>query len=145
MSPMPMQLAKRITWTAALPLLLVLAGCVSDGGGFPDLISTGSIRSEPPKPAAPAINMAGRWQLASPSGGVCGVNFTAAPGATSGKIAPEGGCPGRFFTSRQWAFDQGALVIYDHKDKPLARLASSEPPGRFEGKAVSGIEVALSR
>jgi hypothetical protein len=73
------------------------------------------------------------------------MNVTSAAGATQGRIRPEGGCPGNFFTSRQWAFEQGALVIYDHKQQQLARLAASEPPGRFEGTAANGIQVTLSR
>jgi hypothetical protein len=89
--------------------------------------------------------MAGRWLLASPSGGVCGMAFTPGADAASGKIAPEGGCPGKFFTSRQWSFDQGALVISDHKDRTLARLAAAGPTGPFEGQAASGISVTLSR
>jgi hypothetical protein len=72
------------------------------------------------------------------------MNFTAST-AVAGRIAPEGGCPGNFFTSRQWTFEQGALVIYDHKEQALARLASSEPPGSFQGTAGSGIPVTLSR
>jgi len=142
---MPMQPAKPITWTVAILVALALAGCTSDRV-FPDPFApTRAAPATPPAPAAPAITMAGRWLLASPDGRLCGMNFSAAPGATEGRIAPEGGCPGNFFTSRQWALDQGALVIYDHKEQTLARLAGSTPPGRFEGTAVSGIAVNLSR
>ena len=37
----------------------------------------------------------------------------AAPG-NMGAIAPEGGCPGNFYTSRKWTIEQGSLVIRDH-------------------------------
>ena len=144
MHAMPTKPARRITWTVVLIVPFALAGCTGDRMTFADPFAP--TRAAPsPKPAGPPINMAGRWLLASPDGGQCGMNFTAAPNATAGRIAPEGGCPGNFFTSREWAFDQGALVIYDHKEQPLARLAASEPPGRFEGTAASGISVNLSR
>ncbi len=50
-----------------------------------------------------------------------------APGvaAAQGTIAPEGGCPGNFFTSRKWAFEDSELVIRDFKGQTLARLAYS--------------------
>lgn len=121
---------------------LALAGCASERSSF---APTRTQAAAPPKPTPPPVDMAGRWLLASADGALCGMNFSAAPNATSGKIAPEGGCPGNFFTSRQWAFDQGTLEIYDHKQKVLAQLASSEPPGQFTGNAVSGIPVTLSR
>ena len=60
-----------------------------------------------------------------------------ARGAGEGTIAPEGGCPGNFYTSRKWTFEQGALVIRDHNGQPLAQLALAGP-GRFEGKATNG-------
>jgi len=40
-------------------------------------------------PAAPPVNMAGRWRLGSAKGGACGMTFTAA--GPEGTIAPEGG------------------------------------------------------
>jgi hypothetical protein len=143
---MPMHLSKRIAWTVILLAPLSLAGCATERSLFTGPFApTSAAPAAPPQPAAPPINMAGRWMLASPDGRQCGMTFTAPPGAASGRIAPEGGCPGNFFTSRQWAFDRGALVIYDHKEQALARLAASEPPGRFEGTAASGISVNLSR
>ena len=140
---MPKQSAKPVTLMMAVLLPLMLANCSSDRAGYDPFAP--KTAAEPPKPAPPPVNMTGRWMLASPDGGLCGMNFTATTEGTSGKIAPEGGCPGKFFTSRQWEFDQGALVIYDHKEQQLARLASSQPPGRFEGNATSGLPVTLSR
>jgi glutathione S-transferase len=53
------------------------------------------------------------------------MNFAHAPGTGQGTIAPEGGCPGNFFTSRKWTFEHGALIIRDHKSEVLAELTSS--------------------
>ena len=81
--------------------------------------------------------MAGRWLLASPGRGQCHMNVRrAAPTAAEGTIAPEGGCPGNFFTSRKWTFDQAGLSIRDHNGQPLAQLA---PRGRrLRGQGDSG-------
>jgi hypothetical protein len=95
------------------------------------------------RPGAPPEPMAGRWVLASgPS--QCGMNFGGTPEAPEGTIAPEGGCPGNFYTSRKWTFDQTGLVIRDHNAQPLAQLALAGP-GRFEGKATNGQPVTLAR
>ena len=64
-------------------------------------------------------------------------------GAVEGTIAPEGGCPGKFFTSRKWTFEQGSLVMRDHNGQPLAQLSGAG--GRFDGKATSGEPVTLTR
>jgi hypothetical protein len=138
-----MQLAKPITWAAVLLAPIVLTDCSSDRAN--PFAGPRAAQTEPPKPAAPPVAMDGRWLLSSTGSGMCGMNFTSAPEGTSGKIAPEGGCPGRFFTSRQWRFEQGGLLILDHKEQPLAQLASTEPPGSFQGRANSGISVSLSR
>ena len=61
-----------------------------------------------------------------------------------GTIAPEGGCPGNFYTSRKWTFEQGALVIRDHNGQPLGQLGLGAP-GRFDGKAANGQPVTLTR
>ena len=143
----PMQLPIKPTAVAAALLApFVLAACASGPSGFADPFASRTAQpTPPPEPAAPAVAMNGRWMLASTNGAMCGMNFTSAPEGTSGKIAPEGGCPGRFFTSRQWRFEQGGLLILDHKEQPLAQLASSEPPGSFQGRARSGISVSLTR
>ena len=72
------------------------------------------------------------------------MNFGAVAGASEGTIAPEGGCPGNFFTSRKWVFEESGLVIRDHTGQPLAQLAFA-PPSRFDGRAASGQAVTLSR
>ena len=49
---------------------------------------------------------------------------SAGPTAVEGTIAPEGGCPGKFFTSRKWTFEQGgARSMRDHNGQPLAQLS----------------------
>ena len=119
---------------ALIALVLALAGCASEQA------TTGTTMV---RPGAPPEPMAGRWVLASgPS--QCGMNFGGTPEAPEGTIAPEGGCPGNFYTSRKWTFDQTGLVIRDHNGQPLAQLALAGP-GRFEGKATAGAAVTLAR
>lgn len=87
--------------------------------------------------------MTGRWLLAEPGVKPCGMRFGGAAGAQEGSIAPEGGCPGNFFTSRHWAIENGTLVIKDHRNEPLANLAFAN--GQFQGTSVTGTPVTLSR
>jgi hypothetical protein len=93
---------------------------------------------------APAEAMAGRWLLAAAGSSQCTMTFGGNAGAGEGTIAPEGGCPANFFTSRKWTFEQGSLVIRDHTGAPLAQLAQTGP-GRFEGKATGGLLMTLTR
>jgi hypothetical protein len=72
------------------------------------------------------------------------MNFGGAPGASEGTIAPEGGCPGSFFTSRRWALDHDGLSIRNHKDEPLGQFALSAG-GRFDGRSSGGEPVSLQR
>jgi hypothetical protein len=71
------------------------------------------------------------------------MTLAATPGAAEGTIAPAGGCPGNFFTSRKWSFEHDMLVIRDHKSEALAELSFSA--GRFQGKATGGDSVTLAR
>ncbi len=92
------------------------------------------------------VNMAGRWMLSSPNRGQCGMNFSGAAQATEGTIAPEGGCPGKFFTSRRWALENGNVIIRDHNGEQLAQLQPAVSGGRwFEGQAATGERVMLAR
>ena len=115
---------------------IALGGCAGETvvGGAP----VSGARAAPPEP------MGGRWQLAAPGVSQCVMTFGAAQGDAEGTIAPEGGCPGNFYTSRKWSFEQGALVIRDHNGQPLGQLAQAAP-GRFDGKATNGQQVLLSR
>ena len=104
-----------------------LAGCAGEQAisGAP---AAGTRYGAPPEP------MAGRWQLAAPGSSQCVMNFNAAAGEGEGTIAPEGGCPGNFYTSRKWTFEQGSLVIRDHNGQPLGQLALAAPgPLRRQG------------
>ena len=103
---------------------IALTGCANEAvvSGAP---ASGSRYGAPPEP------MGGRWQLAAPGVSQCAMTFGAAQGEGEGTIAPEGGCPGNFYTSRKWTFDQTGLVIRDHNGQPLAQLALAGP-GRFE-------------
>jgi hypothetical protein len=122
--------------------LLLLAGCGGDRLAF---TSPGSGPAPAAvQPSAPPVNMAGRWLLSSPGRGQCHVNFGAANAAAAeGTIAPEGGCPGKFFTSRKWSYEQGSLFVRDHNGQPLAQLSGSG--SQFDGKATSGEPVTLMR
>jgi protease inhibitor Inh len=140
---------------AALP---ALAGCSLErfGGSEnePSMApATGPIAGTPPpasgavptgRPTPPPVNMDGRWRLAAQGGGTCSLNFGATPGVGEGTIAPEGGCPGNFFTSRKWIFEQGGLTIQDHTGQPLAQLVLAGST-RFEGQASNGQAISLAR
>jgi hypothetical protein len=135
---------------ASTPILamLALAGCTGIGGGWPGSSAapetTQTATPQPSAPAAAPVNLAGRWMLSSPGRGQCPMTFGATgPAATEGTIAPAGGCPGKFFTSRKWTYDQGGLTIRDHKNQPLAQLSSED--ASFQGKATSGEPVTLTR
>ena len=117
-------------------LSMLLAGCAREQAVTAPVSATRY--GPPPEP------MAGRWQLAAPGQSQCTMTFNAAAGEGEGTIAPEGGCPGNFYTSRKWTFEQGSLVIRDHTGAPLGQLALASP-GRFDGKATNGQALLLSR
>jgi hypothetical protein len=93
---------------------------------------------------APPINFAGRWRLSSAGAGSCAMTIGAQPEAVEGTIAPAGGCPFSFFTSRKWSYSTAGLAIRDHNGQMLAQL-SPAGPDRFEGKTGAGQELVLSR
>jgi hypothetical protein len=86
-------------------------------------------------------DMGGRWVLTVPGTGVCAMAFAA--GAAEGAIAPEGGCPGRFVTSRNWDVAPNGVVIRDQNRVGLAQRMTE--PGRLEGQTPDGEQVLLSR
>jgi protease inhibitor Inh len=98
----------------------------------------------PPTPL-PQSDMTGRWVLSAPNAPPCGMELGGAPGQVDGPIVPEGGCPGKFFTSKRWTFAQDTLTltIADRDNVPLAQFALGD--GRFTGKSTAGLPVALSR
>ena len=126
--------------SALILALLLLAGCSGMG------LDSGRSSAAPETPAAtpPQVDLGGRWLLSSPGRGQCHMTFgSAAPTAVEGTIAPEGGCPGKFFTSRKWTHDQAGLTLRDHTGQPLAQLAREG--GGFQGKATGGEPIALLR
>jgi len=113
---------------AALAFASALAGCADN-------------RANGPPVSAPSA-IAGRWTLSSPGAGSCAMTFAGGP--SEGTIAPEGGCPGNFFTSRKWSLERDSLVIRNHLGETLAQLKSGEG-GRFDGQSTAGQAVTLSR
>ena len=127
-------------WTFALAILgaALLAGCASQQPETTAAPVSATRYGAPPEP------MGGRWQLAAPGQSQCVMTFNTGTAEGEGTIAPEGGCPGNFYTSRKWTFEQGSLVIRDHTGAPLGQLALASP-GRFDGKATNGQALLLSR
>ena len=119
-------------------LAAMLGSCAGDRSLFP-----GSDSPAPARPAAPPVNMAGRWILTSPGRGQCQMTFGAAPGAPEGTIAPAGGCPGQFYTSRKWSFDSTGLVISNHNGQPLGKLSAAGET--FAGQSTAGEPLTLTR
>ncbi len=125
--------------------LLALAGCGSDrmSGGF-DWAGSKPVPAAPAQPSPPPVNLAGRWLLSSPGKGQCHMTFAAAsPAAVDGTIRPEGGCPGKFFTSRKWSYSESGLTLSDHNGQSLAQLSSTG--ATFEGTAAGGEPITLLR
>jgi Protease inhibitor Inh len=141
-------MAIRIAALSILACTALLAACSGSDRFTSDSGSPGS----PPGggaaaggvPAAPPVNLAGRWTLSSTGTGSCAMTLGDTPNATEGTIAPAGGCPFNFYTSRKWTYTETGLTIGDHNAQTLAQLAPAGP-NRFEGKTSSGQDVALSR
>jgi len=135
----------------AVAATIPLAGCSLDRFGADDAptaasahVASGDLAPVAMPRGGPPIEMTGRWVLASTGSGSCGMIFNSAVGAREGTVAPEGGCPGKFFMSRKWAFEQNSLIIRNHNGEPLAQLSSAQP-GRLEGHATNGDPVSLTR
>ena len=137
------------------PVALSVAVCASllaaCSGSDRMTLSGGSDSPPAANPAAapsakpPPVNLAGRWTLSATGSTSCGMTFGANnPDATEGSIAPGGGCPFNFFTSRKWSYTEAGLTLRDHNAQALAQLMPAGP-NHFEGKTGSGQEIALSR
>lgn len=132
----------------AASVLLVTAAALGACTTTPQLTAAPSEQAQPAQPSAPPppqqppMDLAGRWRLAAASGG-CVMTLAAVPGAAEGTIAPAGGCPGNFFTSRKWTFEHDMLIIRDHKSEALAELSFAA--GHFQGQATGGGSVTLAR
>jgi len=130
--------------TAVLATLLtatLLAGCWSTDR--PTVESAPTV-STAPAAAPPPVDLAGRWTLSAIGAGSCAMTFGAQPAATEGSIAPAGGCPFSFYTSRKWNYTTAGLNIRDHNSQVLAQL-SPAGPDRFEGRTGAGQDVVLAR
>jgi hypothetical protein len=134
-------MAFRVVTVPVILSTALLAGCWSTDR---PAVDNGSSAAATPAPTAPPVNLAGRWTLASPGAGSCAMTFGAQPDATEGTIAPAGGCPFNFFTSRKWNYSAAGLTIRDHNAQSLAQLAPSGD-SRFEGKTSAGQDLVLSR
>jgi hypothetical protein len=144
--------AKRARTICALLVSVCLTACSGSSmlGSQPDPAAATPPAAEPasPAPTPPPIDLAGRWQLSAAAGGACFMTLGeqqngATSGMPQGSIAPEGGCPGNFFTSRKWTFEHGTLVIHDFKGRQLAQL--SYLGGHFEGQDKNGGALTLSK
>jgi Protease inhibitor Inh len=145
----PVVMAFRFAALSVIVCASWLVGCsgadrMTLGGGTDNSPAVTSPAAGPTaKP--PPTNMAGRWTLSAVGSTSCGMTFGAnSPEATEGTIAPGGGCPFNFFTSRKWSYTEIGLTLRDHTTQMLAQLAPAGP-NRFEGKTNAGQEVALSR
>src|SRR5579885_1653315 len=121
--------------SAALVLVMVgLSGCTSTGqpGGQPEPTSAPA----PPAPSPPPVDLAGKWKLSVSGGGACMMTFGGSTGAADGSIAPAGGCPGNFFTSRKCTYEHNNLIIRNHKGEVLVELSFAN--GHFEGQPIAG-------
>src|SRR5215510_12134485 len=89
------------------------------------------------------LTIPGRWILSTANAPTCGLEFRGAAGGRAGSISPDGGCPGKFYTSRRWSMDGGAITITDAESQPLAyfRLVGD----RYEGQSANGTPITLSR
>jgi len=125
---------------AVLLSAALLAGCWSNDRAAVQ----GAAAPSGPVAAPPPVNLAGKWTLSATGAGSCAMTFGAQPEAVDGTIAPAGGCPYNFFTSRKWSYTSAGLMIRDHNAQTLAQL---QPVGdnRFEGKTNAGQDIALFR
>jgi protease inhibitor Inh len=134
-------MASRVAPLSIIVCCALLAAC---GGNERLAVDNSAPAAALPAAAAPPFSLAGRWTLASPGAGSCAMTFGGTPDATEGTIAPAGGCPFNFFTSRKWSYNTAGLVIRDHNAQVLAQLTPAGP-SRFDGKTGSGQDIALSR
>jgi hypothetical protein len=135
-------MTSRVATMAIILCTTLLAGC---GGNerLPLDAGSASTAATPAAAGAPP-GLAGRWTLSATGAPSCAMTFGAVQDATEGTIAPAGGCPFNFFTSRKWTWTQAGLAIRDHNAQVLAQLTLAGP-NRFEGKTAAGQDVALSR
>lgn len=125
-----------------MPLAACSLGTI--GGFFSPEPSDTAIAASATGGTPPQPDMAGRWIFATDGAAGCAMNFAGPAGGREGTIAPEGGCPGRFFTSRTWAFEQNAVIIRNHAGELLAQL-NVAAADRLIGQGSHGEPVSLTR
>lgn len=136
----------------ALLVALAASGCSYERlTGLMGSSSDSSQEAAPGTPAAPAdapvlstppFDMAGKWTLASPGAGSCVMTFGGNASASEGSIAPAGGCPFSFFTSRKWTYEEKGLVVRDHTGQQLATLTAIDRRA-FEGRTAANQTITL--
>jgi hypothetical protein len=89
------------------------------------------------------LTVPGRWILSTANAPTCGIEFGGAVSGRAGSVSPDGGCPGKFYTSRRWSMSEGSITITDAENQPVAhfRLVGD----RYEGQSTSGMPMTLSR
>ncbi len=141
------KIAQATAALGAIALVLTVAACTSTshmGAGPPDLANApASVPPPPPQASPPPVDVAGKWRLSVAGSSACNVTLGGSTGASDGSVAPAGGCPGNFFTSRKWSYENNKLVIRNHKGEVLVELSFAG--GHFEGQTAGGGAVTLAR
>src|SRR3984957_11484599 len=146
---MPPTMACRLVTLPVIACALLLAACSGSDrmmlGGSDNPPASTNVAPAGSAAKPPPVNLAGGSRLSAPGSTSCAMTFGATtPDATEGTIAPGGGCPFNFFTSRKWSYTEAGLTLRDHNAQSLAQLTPAGP-NRFEGKTGAGQEIALSR
>ena len=121
----------RVRTTPGILVVLTLAGCAGER------ISLESA------PTQKDLTIPGRWILSTANAPSCGLEFGGVASGRAGSVSPDGGCPGKFYMSRRWSTDDGAITITDAENQTLAhfRLVGD----RYEGQSTGGTPMTLSR
>jgi hypothetical protein len=138
--------AKAAVALCLIALCFALGACTSTGGlgtSPPEQAIAPPPAPPPPTPTPPPVDVAGKWRLSVAGSSACTVTLGSSTGASDGSVAPAGGCPGNFFTSRKWSYENDKLVIRNHKGEVLVQLSFAS--GHFEGQAAGGGAVTLTR
>jgi Protease inhibitor Inh len=121
----------RIGTTSGILVVLTLTGCAGEWAALESA------------PTQKDLTIPGRWILWTANAPTCGLEFGGAASGRAGSVSPDGGCPEKFYTSRRWSMDGGAITITDAENQPLAhfRLVGDH----YEGQSTTGIPMTLSR
>jgi len=107
------------------------------------LVACATVNNQTPASQTTTDLMAGRWILAEPNAPSCGINFNGAPGVQQGTLAPEGGCPEKFYLSRAWALDGNTLIVRDDNGATLGQFTFANDG--FAGASAAGTTATLTR